>query len=113
MDRLRTRAQERDPGGVLVLLDRRRRIAVDLCAVSPRSGVHRRPGTRPRGLLPQSVFYHRQRAAVVGEKLSEAFPTHAVFRTMPGGGAPLPRGLTKKSRKQPHAQIDALPVVVS
>jgi len=36
MDRLGTRAQERNPGGVLVLLDWRRRTAAGLRAVSPR-----------------------------------------------------------------------------
>ena len=42
VDRIRTRAQKRDPGGVLVFLDRRRRVAADLCAVPPRSRFHRR-----------------------------------------------------------------------
>jgi Lipid A Biosynthesis N-terminal domain len=44
------RARERDPGGVLVLLDRRRRIVADLRAISTRPGVHRRPGARAPGL---------------------------------------------------------------
>src|SRR5207302_5277786 len=56
--------------GVLVLLDRRRRIAVDLRAVSTRPGVHRRPGAWAPGLRAQSVFHHRQWTAIIGERLS-------------------------------------------
>ena len=72
VDRFRTRAQERDPGGVLVLLDRRRRIAAGLRAVSPGSGLHRRPGARARGLRSQPVFHHRQRPAGLGGQLISA-----------------------------------------
>jgi dolichol-phosphate mannosyltransferase len=70
VDRLGTRAQERDAGGVLVLLDRRRRAAADLRAVSPRPRLHRRPGARARGVLPQSLFHHGHRASGFGQRLS-------------------------------------------
>ena len=60
------RAQERDPGSILVLLDRRRRIAADLCALSQGPRIHRRPSARAYRIYPQSVFYHRQWTAGIG-----------------------------------------------
>src|SRR5436189_181107 len=93
MDRLRTRAQERDHGGVLVLLDRRRRIAVDLCAVSPRSRVHRRPGSRPRGASLEMSARIDHWWSIANDSLSDPFgpmATAGLFQIgLPGAGAAL------------------------
>src|SRR5262249_25294638 len=56
VDRDRARAQERLSRRVLVLLDRRRRAAVRLCAREEGPGVHHRPGVRALRLSAQPVF---------------------------------------------------------
>ena len=44
-------------------------LALDVCAVSPRSRIHRRPGARARGLHAQSLLHHRQRPAILRQRL--------------------------------------------
>ena len=56
VDRLRAGRPQRHADGVLGVLDRRRRAAVRLCALSPRSGVHPRAGARRVHLSAQSLF---------------------------------------------------------
>ena len=66
----RTRRQERDPGGVLVLLDRRRRVDAGLRHRQTRSRIHRRPGV---GL----VIYIRNLMLIVknrGRRIEDAGP---------------------------------------
>src|SRR5213595_3384181 len=69
MDCVRTRAQERDSGSVLVFFDRRRSITACICAVSPGSGVHCRPGARAIGLHAKPVFHRRKWTAGLGPEV--------------------------------------------
>ena len=65
--------QKRDPDRVLVFLDRRRRAAARLRALSARSGLHRRAGLRRLRLCAQSLFRTaRAQRALGGEVKARA-----------------------------------------